>query len=320
MSTDFQPALKRGRTAASDLRGCQDPSEELSQVTNLVERRRMQNRISQRNYRNKIRVRLEKLEAAVVAQAKEELQASGEVKPSEAPEPRGAAENGPPRPVEEATSTIQDQSLKITSDPSDLCKCIPDFLNLSDTDLELMNRCHCPHMQNMMPSLGNSQMESTGSLSAFTESDGPESMYMSLPSPGIPQVRPPITHIDTAKPGDPGVNMGNPALDQRCSPSSPNADILNPQVANSDYSPDHPYGQFSYAYPLGMIAPIMPLGFFAIPSPCMQDRANVSRYSLPGYQPMQPPYQQYMWIPTPMVGLPMEAMQPHETSSPGSGA
>ena len=44
-----QPQSKRVRT--SDAQRPRDPSEELSQVAGLVERRRMQNRISQRNYR-----------------------------------------------------------------------------------------------------------------------------------------------------------------------------------------------------------------------------------------------------------------------------
>jgi hypothetical protein len=49
MSNDTQPLPKRGRTV-SDLE-YQSATEELSRVASLVERRRVQNRISQRNYR-----------------------------------------------------------------------------------------------------------------------------------------------------------------------------------------------------------------------------------------------------------------------------
>lgn len=48
-----QPA-KRARisgTAASSVKGPQDVAEEWAQVNNLVERRRLQNRLSQKNYR-----------------------------------------------------------------------------------------------------------------------------------------------------------------------------------------------------------------------------------------------------------------------------
>ncbi|KAI9765809.1 MAG: hypothetical protein M1840_007091 [Geoglossum simile] len=281
----------------------------------------MQNRISQRNYRNKIRVRLEKLEAAVGAKAKEELLASEEVKPPEAP----GAENGPPGSVEEATSAIQDKSLKTTTDPCDPCsRCMSDFLSLSDTDLEFMSRCHCPQVQGLMPSLGNAPVESIGPMSEFMESAGPESIYMDFPSPVVAQPQSPTVHNDTPKPGDPSVGMGSPALGQRCNPLPPSADISNPQFGICPNSlPERPYGQFSYAYPLSMMAPMVPLGFFAVPSPCIQDESGRPRYGLPGHQSMQPPYlhsQQYIWIPTPVVGLPMEAIQPHETLSPGSGA
>ena len=82
MSSTSQPQPKRARTRESGSHS-QGPQEELSQVTGLVEKRRLQNRISQRNYRelqfitqfeyslltigpgNKIRDRLEALEALV---------------------------------------------------------------------------------------------------------------------------------------------------------------------------------------------------------------------------------------------------------------
>lgn len=45
-----QPA-KRARTSASSVKGPQDVAEEWAQVNSLVERRRLQNRLSQKNYR-----------------------------------------------------------------------------------------------------------------------------------------------------------------------------------------------------------------------------------------------------------------------------
>ncbi|KAL8944143.1 MAG: hypothetical protein Q9216_000648 [Gyalolechia sp. 2 TL-2023] len=83
MAPSSQTSSKRMRTGSDGSQRPLDPSEELSQVAGLVERRRLQNKISQRNYRewntttvlkashsficlgNRIRDRLEALEALV---------------------------------------------------------------------------------------------------------------------------------------------------------------------------------------------------------------------------------------------------------------
>lgn len=83
MAPSGQTSSKRMRTGSDGSQRPLDPSEELSQVAGLVERRRLQNKISQRNYRkfdlavpsqiivlivksgNRIRDRLEALEALV---------------------------------------------------------------------------------------------------------------------------------------------------------------------------------------------------------------------------------------------------------------
>ncbi|KAL8721230.1 MAG: hypothetical protein Q9225_002042 [Loekoesia sp. 1 TL-2023] len=70
MPSSSQPSSKRMRTQNNDAQRPLDPQEELSQVAGLVERRRLQNKISQRNYRNRIRERLEALEALVDNTAK----------------------------------------------------------------------------------------------------------------------------------------------------------------------------------------------------------------------------------------------------------
>lgn len=53
MLTMSQPLAKRARIHATHSRGQLNPNEEFSQVVDLVERRRLQNRISQRNYRER---------------------------------------------------------------------------------------------------------------------------------------------------------------------------------------------------------------------------------------------------------------------------
>lgn len=54
MSPNDLPPTKRARTSSnttSSAKGVQDEGEDPAQVANLVERRRLQNRISQQNYR-----------------------------------------------------------------------------------------------------------------------------------------------------------------------------------------------------------------------------------------------------------------------------
>ena len=51
MPSSIQPPSKRRGNAADNGESRRDQSEELSEVASLVEKRRMQNRISQRNYR-----------------------------------------------------------------------------------------------------------------------------------------------------------------------------------------------------------------------------------------------------------------------------
>ena len=171
------PPIKRGRTAASE-REYQSPSEELSQVANLVERRRVQNRISQRNYRNKIRSRLEKLEALVESNKAAQKEAAAALNGSTPAGTPAAGETSTVRPrvlsdpTLPATDSYSQPEAARLSRPSSLsfCKCMLEpasFLNISGN--ELMPMCHCGQQAKDM----NAQSSGQG-LDSMT----PVSQYM----------------------------------------------------------------------------------------------------------------------------------------------
>ncbi|KAI9676076.1 MAG: hypothetical protein M1817_000819 [Caeruleum heppii] len=81
MAGDSRPTKRaRQATGAAPAQDAgTDRQEDWTKVTDLVDRRRLQNRISQRNYRTKIRARLERLEALVGSQeAQQEAQQEAE--------------------------------------------------------------------------------------------------------------------------------------------------------------------------------------------------------------------------------------------------
>ncbi|KAL9029114.1 MAG: hypothetical protein Q9196_002611 [Gyalolechia fulgens] len=67
MAPSSQTSSKRIRAGSDGSQRPLDPSEELSQVAGLVERRRLQNKISQRNYRESITVALPRSVSLIVA-------------------------------------------------------------------------------------------------------------------------------------------------------------------------------------------------------------------------------------------------------------
>jgi len=84
-----------------------------------------------------------------------------------------------PRPVGEARSRGQCQSKGGA----------PGFWGGRAVGANLRTAVIIRYMQGLTPSLGNTQVESTGPLPAPTESNSPESIYMNLPSPDTIQPR-----------------------------------------------------------------------------------------------------------------------------------
>ncbi|KAL9004710.1 MAG: hypothetical protein Q9188_002485 [Gyalolechia gomerana] len=136
MAPSSQTSSKRMRTGSDGSQRPLDPSEELSQVAGLVERRRLQNKISQRNYRNRIRDRLEALEALVDNTSKEQV-ANGSKAPGNA---RTTKSSSVKRKLEEGAQgssrqSPQNPSAVLPSETSNSWN-MGDFLDTSATQFD----------------------------------------------------------------------------------------------------------------------------------------------------------------------------------------
>ncbi|KAH9877672.1 hypothetical protein J1614_002889 [Plenodomus biglobosus] len=170
MSSETQAPLKRGRTSASKNREFESPSEELSHVASLVERRRVQNRISQRNYRNKIRNRLEKLEAMVESNKVNE---SPSVQSPSVSEPMESQ----PSTIHKQEQTLRDSPIRAVPQACICTFCDAELLGLSGEDFE--SGCSCGGVDDMHQSLSDSMSP----FSTFVDTTSPNSLFTSLPSP-----------------------------------------------------------------------------------------------------------------------------------------
>lgn len=162
----------------------------------------------------------------------------------------GSAENA-------AKSNVQDEQDDVPSDPSELWKSIPDFLNLVETDGD--NSGHSPEMQDLGISLGSSHLETLSSASTLVDpvrstskcdSSSPPSfeMYQSEEfNPG------PISSEADRKPIP--ATEGDP----RYYPAE-----SNPGCAFSHRPNFSPYGHYGCAGMLPM-SPLSPLGAPIIP-------------------------------------------------------
>lgn len=123
---------------------------------------------------NKIRVRLEKLEALVDANASANGEAppaseKAKVQPSKSLKSQTPKIQNQPRPADNATKSgvpAQTEQCDMPTDSSDLWKSLPDFLNLVECDDE--NSGHSPEM-NDLTSLGSSQLETLSSASTLVD-------------------------------------------------------------------------------------------------------------------------------------------------------
>ena len=119
----------------------------------------------------------------------------------------------------------------MSTDPSDPWRSIPDFLNLSGTDLERV--CHCPHMEDVGTSLSSHQMETTYPASTLADPIGPGSISTPLPSPELGAPHSTILSTDES-PRD--LNAGSESFcsDPRPSPATPETDKIDPSFSARD--------------------------------------------------------------------------------------
>ena len=212
----FSQQSRRSRAGSKDAQN-QSLSEELSQVTDLVERRRAQNRISQRNYReqsctptytlaadrllpgNKIRVRLENLEALVEAQSNGQPGSepssvaggagSGSAR-SRAGSDRGAASSArasaaPPSLVANTTGDAHDfAAVAPASASTGPCSCLAENFQFGGSDLGFLSSSAdlaCPQ-HSLAPPLHHSH-HPFGAVSAAPET--PPSQFGSASTPSL---------------------------------------------------------------------------------------------------------------------------------------
>ena len=197
---------------------------------------------------------------------------TGKAQSSGGAKPQASGDISRPELSDDVRSGIQNESFDMSTDPSDPWRSIPDFLNLSGTDLERV--CHCPHMEDVGTSLSSHQMETTYPASTLADPIGPGSISTPLPSPELGAPHSTILSTDES-PRD--LNAGSESFcsDPRPSPATPETDKIDPSFSQLgiDFRPPcHPrtestsYPQFGYAYPFPLSTPLVPLSPVAFPS------------------------------------------------------
>ncbi|KAF7507273.1 hypothetical protein GJ744_010707 [Endocarpon pusillum] len=332
-STPQSPAKCR-RTATSEAQDHRDFGEEFLQVAGLVEKRRLQNRIAQRNYRNKIRDRLEALEALVNSTDKAEVLNSGTTKPASNPKRSLSGNVSHVKSTEDDTRpAVQDDPPELPSDSSDHWGDMDDFLDSSATDLDNQLQHVNPNASHHN-SLGHyHHLSSTSPLSFTDNNDNPHS-HLSMAN--IPS--PPMTsnnslympHLESAAtPRDPS------------HPSDPTAQISQAEISVSQNSSPPPQDAFNYAYTFSPI--VMPSPGIPLTPMSMSSSTNIDTTTKPHTHPaihhqqqpqscFQPPLlptqrsqhphqnqqqQHYVWIPVPVPVLympPCCCCHPHSTT------
>ncbi|KAH8728387.1 hypothetical protein GQ44DRAFT_769368 [Phaeosphaeriaceae sp. PMI808] len=253
MSLESQAPLKRGRTAANKSRGFENPSEELSHVANLVERRRVQNRISQGNYRNKIRNRLEKLEALVETnKAHQQSQPPG-VPSSPNLDVSLGSTNIDPTTIRVKDRASQIEPLRVTPQG-----CICPF---GDFD----TACSCGGMGEIVEPL----LDLISSFSHFIETDNVDSLYLSLPSPESLHCNTPLTPFKNKIIKFDNVSVYRSLSEQTSSSASRSSEGLDNSTLSLDMSSDppfqQPYDHFHGQFPVPLGYHMVPMGYIAAP-------------------------------------------------------
>ncbi|KAL8830171.1 MAG: hypothetical protein Q9170_005857 [Blastenia crenularia] len=297
MPASSTTSSKRMRSSNDDAQRPLDPSEELSQVAGLVERRRLQNKISQRNYRNRIRDRLEALEALVdntsKGQSANTSKSPGNTRTTKLGTVKRKIEEGsrqsPPNP--------QDHPATLPSENSNPWN-MGDFLDTSATQFDTMYDFPAPqspvspqafttHMSTRECSPTNHTTSTMASISGHSKQStvaGMEELHGTAENPRPMEEIP--AHVGSAN----------------ISPQSPN----NQSV---------PFNPISYGYPITpMSMPMQPLtpGSLA-PHLEHHDSSGSDHVTQPNPYPFHIPSmqnagyfqpQQFVWVPVPIMTLP----------------
>ncbi|ERF73028.1 hypothetical protein EPUS_07122 [Endocarpon pusillum Z07020] len=252
MPSTPQSPTKCPRTATSEAQDHRDPGEEFLQVAGLVERRRLQNRIAQRNYRNKIRDRLEALEALVSSTDKAEVLNSRTAKPPSNPKRSLSGNVSHVKSTEDDTRpAVQDEPPELPPDSSDPWGDMDDFLDSSARDLDNQLQ-HINPNASQHNSLGHyPHLSSTSPLSFTDNNDNPHShpSMANIPSPPMTSnTSLYMPHLESAAtPRDPS------------HPSDPTAQISQTEISASQNSSPPPQGAFNYALSEPYITSSFPL-------------------------------------------------------------
>ncbi|KAL9595340.1 MAG: hypothetical protein Q9219_006494 [cf. Caloplaca sp. 3 TL-2023] len=295
MPASSTSSTKRMRSTNDDAQRPLDPSEELSQVAGLVERRRLQNKISQRNYRNRIRDRLEALEALVDNTSKGQINAktAGISKSTKLGTVKRKIEEGA-RQSPPAPSTVMPPE---TTNPCTTSWNMGDFLDTSTTQFD--NIYDFPAPQSPVSTQAFPDHTSTRECSP---SNHPSTTAMASMNINPKQSTAGLEEIEG--------NGDKPRpLDQ-----------VPPHVTSGSMSPPTMNGQpvsfnpVNYGYPITpMSVPMQPMTPVSLPPHIDRPEANHDPMSQPGSFPFPMPHmqgagylqpQQFVWVPVPIMTLP----------------
>lgn len=310
MSSESQTLPKRRRTASLQNREFQSPSDELSHVANIIERRRMQNRISQRNYRSKIRNRLEKLEAMV--ESRQSLNASRE------PTLGASGVLSENTDLQRMVLPVENHPVEGCSqrDAQDTCICpFPDDpppigLSVEDTELGCTSRGSMD-MDSSLPdaiSPFSTYMDTNGSDTLFIDLPSPNSLHCPTPTTFLQEEMPQLGSMSSTKSSVSGPSVSSEPHDQETPLASLKRLSTSPHQQN--------YDQESYPFPTPMGYPMAPLDFFATASQKDSTAQGMDENSWkpspivwpPGYQSLSSsPMIKYILVPTPVVMVQMQS-------------
>ncbi|MCJ1260753.1 hypothetical protein MMC22_000615 [Lobaria immixta] len=335
MSSKSALPTKRARTSAGSANSPKSPrdaSEELTQVTNLIEKRRLQNRISQQNYRNKIRVRLEKLEALVDASGLDEKKTVD--KSRRRLPPNTAARdsdhmNRSPLPPDNVKHEVANQQFDVPNDCSGYWRPIPDFGNPRDGNLE--NFSHGMQMDGLTSSLAGHSMQASCSASTLPDPVGADCTSVSSSTFGASQAE--------------GLNYGlaSSGLASGPTPGTPEVEGVDPKFSSmemyhgsssesrldSSLYGQHGYGDTLSLNPMaqlnGAFLPIGPMAYQSSSAEaCGINSTSYSPWCISSFGHSSTPHnpeQQYIWIPFPVsvANMSSEAVKPRNNIDSSSG-
>ncbi|MCJ1468987.1 hypothetical protein MMC07_007618 [Pseudocyphellaria aurata] len=316
---------KRARTTptANSPKSPRDASEELTQVTNLIEKRRLQNRISQQNYRNKIRVRLEKLEALVDASGLDETKSVDKSRRRQSTA-RVAHDSDYMHRSQLAQDTkkpeVNGQQLNVPNDRLGYWGPIASFGNPREGNSESRN--NVSQMNRLTSNFGSHSMQPSCSASIPIEPFGAD--CAAVPS---------STMFGASKAEDIKLGFCSSGSEAGTTPGTPEIDRIDPKFsameiyhgASSDSLLDsNLYGQQVYADSLSLNSvaqlnnPLLPVAPMCYPSSnaegCAINSSSYNPWGISSFGPSNTLHnqeQQYIWIPFPVSvsTMPSEAVK-----------